>query len=255
MFTVLDITERKNNAFERLFGWLIRDEYELKTVAIYKGAPFYQLRIRVGKKGLDTQRIIDSVGKCSRRLVTNNVSLLPQNSDFGIFKSKKLYDKMMQNTFLTVLYNNKINKNPLPVCIIDKNANNTDFAERLCECSSSLTIITDKNDKYNSVCDSITENTGLCPIFKKEVTDEKIVMDLDNSIMKILSDKEEITIEKGEEFIVPEIYNYLKPQSINRYDFYSALYELCGVFSLADCNFESIYVNNEKKSVADVHFS
>lgn len=255
MFTVLDITERKNTVFERLFGWLIRDEYEMKTVGIYKGAPFYQLNVRIGKRGLDTQKVIDCVGKCSRRLVTNNVSLLPENNDFGIFKSNVLYCKMMQNTFLKILYNNEINKNPLPICVIDKNARFTDFDERLCDYASSLTIFTDKKDKYKYVCDSITENTGLCPMLKNGFTDEKIVIDLDNNIMRFYSDMDENIIENGEEFIVPEIYNYLKPQSIDKYDFYSALYELCGVFCLADCNFETIWINNEKKSVTAVHFS
>lgn len=255
MFTVLNVTERKNNILEKIFGGLIKDEYEVKTVAIYKGAPFYQLDVRVGKRGLDTQKIVDCVGKCSRRLVTNDFNLLPNNKELGLFKSNKLYGRMMRNTFLTILYNNGINKSPLPICVIDKSANNTDFAEKLCEYASSLTIITDKRDKYNPICERITEETGLCPMVKSESTDERVVIDLDNNLMKICLENEEKTVENGEDFTVPEIYNYLKPQSIDKYDFYSAVYELCGIFSLADCNFETIWINNEKKSVADVHFS
>lgn len=255
MFTVLNISKRKNNVFEKVFGCFIKDEYDVKTVGIYKGAPFYQLNVRVGNRGVDCQKILDCVGKCSRRMITNDFDLLPETDDFGLFKSNKLYNKMMQNTFLEILGANDINKCPLPICLVDEKATNTGFAERLCDYCSTLAIMTTKKDKYKVVCEEITENTGLCPIFKNESNGEGIIIDLDNNVMEISYENEKMTINNGEDFTVPEIYNYLKPESINKYDFYSALYELCGVFSLAEGIFETINMNNEKKSVTDVHFS
>ncbi len=255
MFTVLNITKRKNGIFEKLFGCFIKDEYNVRTVGVYKGAPFYELNVFVGKRKVDAQRIIDCVGKCSRRLVTNDFDLLPQNNDFSLFKSNKLYSKMIQNTFIEMLGNNCLKKHPVPVCIVDNKGIHTDFVKRLCDYSSTLVIVTDKAEKYNSVCEEITEDTGLCPILKNNVSNENIIINLDDNTMTIHSEKGICIIENGDDFTVPEIYNYLKPQEINNYDFYSALYELCGVFSLADCVFETISINNEKKSVADVHFS
>ncbi len=255
MFTVLNISKRNNNIFEKLFGCFIRDEYDVKTVGIYKGAPFYQLNVRVGNRGVNCQKILDCVGKCSKRMVTNDYDLLPETDDFGLFKSNKLYNKMMQNTFVEILSANDINNSPLPICLVDEKASNTDFAERLCKYCSTLAIVTLKREKYNSVCEEITENTGLCPIFKNESNGERIVIDLDNNVMEICGENKKTIINNGEDFVVPEIYNYLKPETINKYDFYSALYELCGVFSLADGVFETISMNNEKKSVTDVHFS
>lgn len=255
MFTVLNISKRNNNIFEKLFGCFIRDEYDVKTVGIYKGAPFYQLNVRVGNRGVNCQKILDCVGKCSKRMITNDFDLLPETDDFGLFKSNKLYNKMMQNTFVEILGANDINNSPLPICLVDEKASNTDFAERLCKYCSTLTIVTLKREKYNSVCEEITENTGLCPIFKSESNGERIVIDLDNNAMEICGENKKTIINNGEDFVVPEIYNYLKPEAINKYDFYSALYELCGVFSLADGVFETISMNNEKKSVTDVHFS
>jgi hypothetical protein len=161
---------------------------------------------------------------------------------------------MMQNTFVEILRANTVTENLFSMCLIDEKATNTDFAERVCDYCSTLTIVTAKRDKYNSVCEKITENTGLCPVIKSKTEDEKIIIDLDDSNMQIRIDNNMI-INGGEEFIVPEIYNYIKPETINKYDFYSALYELCGVFSLADGVFETIRVNNEKKSIADIHFS
>ena len=97
MFTVLNITKRKNGVFEKLFGCFIKDEYNVRTVGVYKGAPFYELNVLVGNKKIDAQKIIDCVGKCSRRLVTNDFDLLPQNDDFGLFKS------INRNTFQILL--------------------------------------------------------------------------------------------------------------------------------------------------------
>lgn len=255
MFTVLNITKRNKNIFEKLFGCFMKDEYNVRTVGVYKGAPFYELNVFIGKKRVDAQRILDCVGKCSRRLVTNDFDLLPQNDDFGLFKSNKLYCKMIQNTFVQILNNNGLKNHPVSVCVVDRKAINTDFIKRLCDFSSTLVIVTEKAEKFNSVCEEITEDTGLCPIIKNNIPDENIIINLDDNTMSIHNEKGRSIIKNGEDFTVPEIYNYLKPKEINKYDFYSALYELCGVFSLADCVFESISMDNEKKSVADVHFS
>ena len=70
-----------------------------------------------------------------------------------------------------------------------------------------------------------------------------------------VNNKENINISAGVDFSVPEIYEKLLPVGINKYDFYSALYELCGVFSLGESVFDTIMVNNEKKLVQDIHFS
>lgn len=255
MFTVLNITKRKTNIFEKLFGCFIKDEYVVRTVGVYKGAPFYELNVTVGKREVDTQKILDCVGRCSRRIVTNNFDLLPQNSDFNLFKSNKLYSKMMQNTFVKILDNNDFKKHPVSVCVVDANGLNTDFARMLCDYSSTLMIVTEKGERYRKICDDIMEDTGLCPIMKNNVSDEKIVINLDENTMTVNNGNGSYILQSGDDFIVPEIYDYLKPKEIDKYDFYSALYELCGVFSLADCVFESISINNEKKSVADVHFS
>lgn len=51
------------------------------------------------------------------------------------------------------------------------------------------------------------------------------------------------------DFNFPEMYCLLKPEQIEKYKFAAALYELCGVFSIGECRFNSITVNGEKKSI------
>lgn len=50
-------------------------------------------------------------------------------------------------------------------------------------------------------------------------------------------------------FDFPKQYSSLKPHGIEKYKFAAALYELCGVFSLGECRFNSVIVNGEKKSI------
>ena len=68
-------------------------------------------------------------------------------------------------------------------------------------------------------------------------------------------DKQNINISSGDDFTVPEIYEKLLQDGANKYEFYSAVYELCGVFSLGESIFDTIIVDNEKKRVKDIHFS
>lgn len=255
MFTVLNIQKRKDTLFEKIFGCLRSDDYQVRTVAVYKGAPFYILDVIIGKKGINTEKIIVSVGKCAKRMVTNDDSLLPQVDEIGLFKSDELYKCMLQNTFLSVLRQNFSYKNLVTICFVDRRGEYTDFVRGLSSFSSSLNIVTDKKEKYLPIVEEITEETGLCPVLKKDFVNADVVINLDEFYMNITKLNLHITVEDRCDFTVQEIYNYLKPDSINKYEFYSALYELCGVFSLAEGVFDSIMVNNEKKSLADAHFS
>ena len=255
MFTVLNVEKRKNTLCEKIFGGLRKDVYQLKTVAVYKGAPFYVLDVIIGNKGINTEKIIVSVGKCAKRMVTNDGNLLPQVDEIGFFKSDELYKALLQNTFLKILQQNIKRENFVSICLVDGGASYMDFTKKLSVYSCKMNIVTDKKEKYLDIMEEITRETGLCPMLKKKVEDSEIIINLDEDYMITDSGKTKITVEDRGEFTVPEIYNYLKPKSIDKYEFYSALYELCGVFSLADGVFDTIMVNNEKKRLADIHFS
>ena len=59
----------------------------------------------------------------------------------------------------------------------------------------------------------------------------------------------------GEKFDVPEIYAKLYNETLDKLIFYSALYEFCGVFDLADLIFTSIQVNTQKKETNTIIFT
>lgn len=190
MFCVLTVKYRSNTVFERLFGSIIKDDYELVTVPVLGGAPFYHLTATVGKKGVDFERVIFEIGRCAQRLVVGEDIKLPQFRGIGEFNSDLLYKKLICNTADYVL--SKIEEDAV-------------FDEKngiILYCGNEIKIGEDKND-----------------------------------------------------FSFSEQYNALKPQGIEKYKFAAALYELCGVFSIGECRFNSVTVNGEKKNMESVYFS
>ncbi len=253
MFCVLNVKERNKSLFERIFGKLFEDDFTVRTIPVYKGAPFFTLEITTSKKEINWENVILAVGKCASRLVLNGDIKMPENMSVNVFKSEILYNKMMKNTFLQILENNK-NK-MYSISIMDKNADNTDFTKQLSKYASSISVCTANKEKYGNVCEKITDDTGMCPVLTNEFCDAEIKINTDTLVMTIINDNGNINISRGIDFTVPEIYEKLLQNGVNKYDFYSALYELCGVFSLGESFFDTIIVNNEKKSIQNIHFS
>lgn len=255
MFCVLNVKERDNNLFEKLFGCFVKDEYSVQTVPVFKGAPFYVLDVSVGRKGINWENVVMAVGKCSSRLITKYRIDFPDIMNIGLFESKILYDKMMKNTFLNILDRNNTKNKPLSISFFDENAEYTEYTKQLSEYASALSVTTHYKEKYYGACEEITENIGLCPVLKSDFDDATVKINGKENTMTVKGDSENLNISSGLDFTVPQIYENLLPSTVEKYNFYSALYELCGVFSLGDCFFDTIIVNNEKKSVSDIHFS
>lgn len=249
MFCVLNIEKRPYTLREKLFGSFIKDEYNAKMVPVFKGAPFYVFNVTVGKRGVDWDRILYTAGKCARRLVLTNNTDLPQRKDMAEFKSDLLYKKIMLNTFAHMLQKYKTKKS---IALIDENGKSADLLYKIAPCASTLTVITENKKDYEFVCDDIQEKTGLCIVLQSSFAEAEVKIDTTRSVMTVTSEKSCVNITSGCDFTVPEIYEKLLPENTDKYAFYSALYELCGVFSLGDCVFETITVNNEKITLSEL---
>ncbi len=254
MFCILNIEKKKLTLLEKIFCFLAQDDYIIKTIPVFKGAPFYVLDVKICEN-VDWDKVIENAGKCSKRLILNNHIEVPEDKGIGIFKSNTLYSKVFQNTALRILENNKFKKDLYHIAVCDKNADFTDFATRLSMYSSKLTVVTENKEKYMNLCDDILENTGLCISLLSNFDNAKIKIDTNRNIMSIDTNNQFLNIANGENIKVDEIYKKLTPKGIDEYDFYSALYELCGVFSLGECIFENVMVNNEKKLIKDIQFA
>ncbi len=254
MFCVLNVDKKERTCLEKIFRFLYRDEYLLKTIPVFKGAPFYVLDIKCCSD-IDWNRVIENAGKCSKRLVLNGNVKIPNKKEIGIFKSNLLYSKAFQNTILKILTNNNLNKNPQHIAICDKNATCMDFTQKLVKYSSKLTVVTENKEKYMKLCDKILEDTGLCISLLSEFDGAKIKIDTAKNIISINVQNEFLNITSAQNLMASEIYKKLIPNGVEEYSFYSALYELCGVFSLGECIFEVVTVNNEKKHIDTITFS
>lgn len=254
MFCVLNIEKKKLTFFEKVFRFTAHDDYIIKTVPVFKGAPFYILNIYVCDT-VNWEQITKYAGKCARRLIVSDNITVPEIKEIGIYKSEKLYNKVFQNTLLQIFGNNKLNKHPMHIAVCDKSGEHTNFVEYLAKYASKLSVVTENKEKYISACEKILENTGLCISVLSDFDDAKIKINLDKNIMSISLENMILNISNGENIEVDEIYKKLLPEGINSHDFYSALYELCGVFSLGECVFGTVTVNNEKKQIKDIQFA
>lgn len=249
MFCVLNIEKRTDNLREKLFGSFIRDEYNAKMVPVFKGAPFYVFNVKVGKRGVDWDKIVYTAGKCTRRLVLTDNTELPKRNDMSEFKSNMLYRKIMENTFALILKNCETKKS---VVLIDCDGGSADLLYKIAPFASTLTVITENKKNYEYVCDDIQEKTGLCIVVQSSLAEAEVKIDTNRSVMTVSSEKSCINITSGCDFTVPEIYEKLLPENTDKYTFFSALYELCGVFALGECIFETITVNSEKISLCNL---
>ncbi len=254
MFCILNIEKKKLTLLEKLFRFLAQDDYIIKTVPVFKGAPFYVLSVKICDS-IDWDRVIENTGKCSKRLILSNYIEIPEDKGIGIFKSNTLYSKVFRNTVLQIIENNKRKNDLYHIAVYDKNADFTDFTTQLSQYSSKLTVVTENKEKYINLCDDILEKTGLCLSLLSDFDNAKIKIDTQRNIMSIDNKTEFLNISDGENIMVNDIYKRLLPENVNEQDFYSALYELCGVFSLGECIFKNVTVNNEKKRTDTVTFS
>ena len=254
MFCVLNIEKRKRTILENLFRFISRDEYSIKTVPVFKGAPFYVLDAKICNN-IDWCKIIEIAGKCSKKLLISGNIEIPEDKNLGKFNSGVLYNKIFQNTVLQILKNNVNLKSPQNISVYDKKGEYQDFVTMLLPYASTLKVVTENKQKYFSLCDDVLESTGICISLLSKFDDSKIKIDTERNIMSVAVENGFLNVSEGENIKVEETYKKLLPQGINAYDFYSALYELCGVFSLGSCIFETVCVNYEKKHIDTVTFS
>lgn len=249
MFCVLNIEKRPDTIRERLFGRFIKDEYEAKMIPVFKAAPFYIIDVKIGKRGVDWDRIVYCAGKCARRLVLTNHTELPPRNDMSEFKSNMLYREIMCNTFAEIL---KKFDDKKTVSVIDNKGENANLLYKIAPFSSALTVVTNAKEKYTEICDNIQQNCGLCTVIQTSLAEAQVKIDTERCVMTVIGEKSCTNISDGGDFTVPEIYQKLLPDNADKYTFYAALYELCGVFSLGECVFDTITVNNKKINLTDL---
>ena len=90
---------------------------------------------------------------------------------------------------------------------------------------------------------------------QNEIVNSPVKIDAERNVMTVTSHNRVYNFSDGEGFIVPEVYEKLYEDSVDRLLFYSALYEFCGVFGLADLSFDTITINGEKKGINELIFT
>lgn len=252
MFCVLEIINDNKTCIEKFIGKIKKTKYYIRTVPVFKGAPFYVLTVETGRNGVDFNYVGECIGKCAKEILLPENVTLPEKCILSEFESDLLYGIMCRNTFLQII---KEQKDNFDICIVDRCGEYGDFTELISIYAKKLTVVTNRKEKYEAVCERIINETGLCPLVKSEPDNAKVKIDCDRNIMSVKTGNDFMNIGKGEEFTADNVYEKLLPEFVPKIKFFSALYELCGVFSLGNSTFVTIHVNEEKKNIKDIHFT
>ena len=250
------LTERGKLSFPlNIFKSLTKDKYELKTVPVYRGAPFYLLKITL-YRGQEPggEEIVRLVGKCSKKLLAGGIPL-PQIKEIGFFNGDLLYRRLIENTFLEILKRNFNRREPYDLAIVDTDGRCTSFSLSCAPFCKSMTVITKRKEEYYLTVEEIKNRTGLCPSVQESAAFKSVTADLSGCELTVRGRGEPIIFKNGIGFEPAEVYSQLVPEGIDRFNFYSALYELCGVFELGNGIFTEIEANGKKMTVTDIGFS
>lgn len=246
MFCVLLLEKEKKTFLDRIIKSRLKDKHHFETVPVFKGAPFYKLTVTYKNEAPCWDEIYKITGRCSQKLVMNDNIILPRDARFGAFKGVEYHKLLMENMFLKIIIENCETIRNRGIVIIDKNGKKVDFIKKVALCVKKMTVVTQEKENYGKVIDEIIDETGLCISVQSKMEDDDICVDLDNCVMKIRLNSRTVVISKGDDIVVPPIYSELLPETIDKVDFYGALYELCGVFSLSECYFDSLYEKDKK---------
>lgn len=177
MFVIIDMSDDRKRIFEKYR----RHDIELKRFDVKGCAPFFTLKAH--KVYYDTKEIRKTVERYGLALFSHETSAPTELSDLE-FKPYVLPLKMLICS--AAAYYGYLDKEQRHACVtvIDKRAKCCDVIELLANNVRYVRVITDKADKYESVCRMIYEKSGAAVYVTSELASaygSDMILSVDNS--------------------------------------------------------------------------
>lgn len=241
MFAVLKIKKNETNIFTKIKLFFRPVEPELSRVEVKGAMPFYYLEIYENQCGEYFEIIPQLLGRCAHNLIVCDKYLLPKNQNIDYFRPKKLPQIALINTAVDFLKTNVSDKAHFSLALIDENAIFTDFIYLFIEYASTINVLTNHPDKYESVAGELYNEWGvslvITPSYSLIEDCNLIICPSKNNIKEysqtiVFKNNFQKKVYTVEEIDLPEKYNEIKPNGVDNLIFASALYELCGADDL-----------------------
>ncbi len=255
MFAVVEFFEGDINFRGKIFDFFSAPSVVSIRHEVPEGLPFFTVKIKKHRGQYPFSYAAQVMGNIANRVIFRKGETIPEGCPLGIFAGKKLQGQMLMNTAADYIGSLRLDSTRQSILIVDRKADFIDRIEQFLSCSSQISVITDRVEDYEWCRHRLMDKYGvclhICGAFTAAMKDCTFVVS--PSVAEVpafyggtLISTEKKTATLGRSLVcdgitLPAEYGEIIPEGIEESLFASALYELCGVKSLGDLTFNSIY--------------
>jgi len=250
LFTVIQIRENRKSGWKKITERFRKPEVNFRKTEITDGKYFYVCEAELHRGKIPFKEI--------KRISPANCFIMPFNTE-GEEGVNEYVPQLLPRIMLfnsAVKYIEKMNVSPskTQITVVDLKGIHLQKLRELVKLASSVTVITDEEKKYTELSDSLFDSYGISLIIRKEIHSDtqpnSFLFDYDGNNIPlsyngtVFSESKKYllngkTLTPGG-FDLPEEYDRLLPDNINKLHFASALYELCDVQELRNLQFNEL---------------
>lgn len=257
MFAALIIRPQSNKFLKRKFQNIFPKKTEVLQTAVRNGAPFFTVIVSRKKGEIPWEDIEFYVGNCAERMLLPEGVLSPENSRIKVFEPQVLPKRVLFNTACELFSRSKRNPVGRTITLIDENGAMVHEVYRLVPFASAVRVVTQKGELYDRVSQEIMERFGATILIADSVSgaaDSNFIIApegipdsfLPSGKCAVISGREQPS--RGfisvtcKNMNLQEHYRRVVPRGIDSDIFAAALFEKCGVASLAGLTYTRLHL-------------
>ncbi len=249
MFTVVELNEENRKGFHSLSRFFRKPKVEINTLELKNGKSFYLCKAET-RKGRIPWKEIELVSPAKNFLVPGCIDgKLP----LKVWVPQKLPQIMLFNSSVEYIKQKALPPAKTHITVIDKEGCCVDFFKEVIKLASHITVVT-TDERYRNLSDELLNAYGVSLIIRKEFYEDKaencFLFDYNAERVPLsykgtVFSKNKKHLLNGKsltpgDFDLPEEYEKLRSEKINKLHFASALYELCDVKELQSLKFNEL---------------
>lgn len=238
MFAVLQTAESKS-----VFS---RSKIHSRRITLPSGEAFFIVYVSCRKNNIPWKKLERCLGVLRKDILLPDDIKIADKVNVTAFEPGILPGIILMNTAADYMLKNK----PFmcgSLTVIDEKGTYQSYIEKLIKCFSSIKVITPKASEYEDVARRLLEDYGFSLLVSDEDSFESDVIISENCNVpsyysgKVMSIKKKYIMNAevftGSGIELPEEYEKLCPDNIDRLLFASALYEKCGVKEMSSLRY------------------
>ena len=241
MFAILQISD--NNTIFR------QPKIQSQRFDLPSGDAFFTVTAEKHLGKVPWKKLEKCLGILRKGILLPDGATLPTGINITCFSPDILPRLLLMNSATHYITNHKESFIRKSLTIFDEKGIYQSYIEKLLPCFSSIRIVTDSPKKYTRLSEALLETYGFSLLLSKDEAGQsdvvishaiKVPLYFEGIVFtnenRYLMNSE---IFSGSEINLPEAYESLRPEGIDRVPFASALYESCKENSLAEIRYKN----------------